>query len=372
MGGGMNYTGQVKRLFQFTVGFFLFGSFLNSVQAAFTNLYAFGDGVCTTTSYNPPNPSLFYGHRECNGRVWIEVLAQQQGLPYDPTKNNSFYGQYSSLLVTSLKTNTTSFGTNDLVIVWVCDADFVSDIQDIYPSVNLTTWNTAINQSLTNHFNIITNLYAKGVRALVMPNAVDLTEVPQYNQIVSTSDKSFVRGRVNYFNTNLIATLNQVTSAHPDFKIYVPDVFTLLDNVISNAAFYGLTNALYNGQPIDAYENLGNNAATNGPGTNYIFWDQQDPTAKMHSVIADVVQQQISPVKISQITAFTGSNRLDLVNVPVGQNGLVLGRTNMALGNWTTNGSYFISSNTTQSVFVPASSPGWFYRLRFPYSWSWP
>jgi hypothetical protein len=60
-----------------------------------------------------------------------------------------------------------------------------------------------------------------------------------------------------------------------------------------------------------------------------------------------------------------------MANVPVGQNGLVLGRTNLVLGNWKTNAT-FVSTNATQSVFVTNSGPQWFYRLKFLYSWTWP
>ena len=34
----------------------------------------------------------------------------------------------------------------------------------------------ANNQSQTNHLQIITNLYAKGVRTLILPNAVDISD----------------------------------------------------------------------------------------------------------------------------------------------------------------------------------------------------
>ena len=87
--------------------------------------------------------------------------------------------------------------------------------------------------------------------------------------------------------------------------------------------------------------------------------------------MANLAQQLISPVLISNFTALNGSNRLDMANVPIGQNGLVIGRTNLVLGNWTTNVS-FNSTNMTQTVFVPASVPQCFYRLKFPYSWTWP
>ena len=87
--------------------------------------------------------------------------------------------------------------------------------------------------------------------------------------------------------------------------------------------------------------------------------------------VADIVQQLISPVQISQYHVLNGSNQLDMANVPIGQNGLVLGCTNLGarIGRPMTN---FSSTNTTQTVFVPVSGSQWFYRLKFPCSWSWP
>ena len=251
----------------------------------------------------------------------------------------------------------------------------------IYPSkgTDLTAWNNAIYLSLTNHFKIVTNLYAKGVRILVMPNAVDLTKVPEYNGGltsggVSVNDGAFVRGRIIFFNTNLIATLNLAKSNCPNLKIYTPDVFALLDNVLTNAASYGLTNFTAAGNSIDAltavnYSHI--SAATNGNGTNYIFWDPTDPTAKFHAVIADTVQQMISPVQFSGIAPVNTSNRLDVVNVPVGMSGQVLFSTNLAQANWLTN-STFSSVTNPQSIFVSPTNSARFYRLQFPWQWTWP
>jgi phospholipase/lecithinase/hemolysin len=148
----------------------------------------------------------------------------------------------------------------------------------------------------------------------------------------------------------------------------------LLTNIIAYPTNYTVTNALYNGHSIDVIQDPALlNKATNGPGTNYIFWDSSDPSAKVHMWMANLAQQLLSPAQISQITMDDDdeNSRLDLANVPVGQNGLVLGRTNLVLGNWTTNAT-FNSTNTTQMIYVPASGPQWFYRLKFPYSWHWP
>lgn len=390
------------------------GGLAFSARASFSALYAFGDGVCTTTNNAYPGVQ-YYGKRYTNGRVWLEVLAQRQGLAYDYTKNRSFYGNYSTILVTNIsKFVAPPDVANDLFVIWVCDADFVSDMGAISPYSNLTAWNNAIALSLTNHYSIITNLYAKGVRTLILPTAVDITEVPYYSGMSSTSDKAFIRGRCNYFNTNLVALAGQIKKMHPDLNIYVPDIFSLLDNVLTNAASYGLTNALLNGHTTYATSYYGTQAATNGLGTNFVFWDYLDPSAQMHEIIADTVQQMISPVQINSLAQINGSNQLNIVNMPVGLNGYLDGSTNLAqASNWTlvTN---FNSTSTAQSIFVvtpplpagfgaggsggagglsgppiPGQGSGsgtgssqtstfnsqvavQFYRLRFPYAWQWP
>ena len=91
--------------------------------------------------------------RNSNGRVWVELLAQQLGLntnfwysnnilnqvPYTnlsasttnwsySTNNRSFYGNYSPFLVTNINHFTApADAATALFIVWVNDADFVGD-----------------------------------------------------------------------------------------------------------------------------------------------------------------------------------------------------------------------------------------------------
>ena len=204
-----------------------------------------------------------------------------------------------------------------------------------------------------------------------MPNAVDITEIPEYTGYAAAY-KSFIRQRVTEFQHCFYRhLLNQARTSLPGITIYEPDFFTLLDNVLTNAAAYGLTNALSNGGVLMRLRPSLTNLSMNGPGTNYIFWDEMDPTAKFHAVMADVAQQLISPVRITNLTLLNGSNRLDVANMPIGLNGFVDGSTNLVLTNWVTQAN-FNSTNATQAIFVPVSGPLWFYRLRFPYAWSWP
>ena len=134
------------------------------------------------------------------------------------------------------------------------------------------------------------------------------------------------------------------------------------------------------------------------------FGIKQDPTAKFHEIIADVAQQIISPVQINKLAVFNGSNRLDVVNMPLGLNGFVLGSTNLSPGSWmsvtnfnstSANQSIFVNAvaaatvhsgqrhrrsgsidpNNTNNVgrtYIPPFNPAQFYELQFPYAWSWP
>lgn len=382
----------MKRMVRFAAVILLFGLVAFPARATFSSIYIFGDGLSTTTTNRVAGPT-YYGLRNSNGRVWVEVLAQQLGLTnnywystdssihvsytnlsasstnWSYSSNNwSYYGQHSSNLVTYLKTFAApADASNALFIVWVNDADFVDDMGKIFPSTNIVTWNNAINLSLTNHYTIITNLYAKGARTLVMPNAVDITEIPQYD-ILSSANKNFIRQRVINFDAAFITVLGNAMSSSPGLKIYEPDVFILLDNVLTNAAFYGLTNVLVGGHSADVIENDAD-TSLNGSGTNWIFWDVSDPTAKFHAVFAGVVQQLLSPVQISKLTSLNSSNQLDMANIPVGRNGFIYNSTDLV--NWMSM-TNISSTNATETLFVPTSGPQQFYQLSFPFAWSWP
>jgi phospholipase/lecithinase/hemolysin len=332
-------------------------------QAAFSSLYAFGDGACSTT--DGPGDANYYQHTYSNGRVWIEVLAKRQGLTYDASKNVSYFGNSSSNLLTEISAFSATDANSSLFVVWVCDADFANYMTDIFPTYGLdpTKWNNMISGSLTNHQRAITNLYAKGARTLIIPNAVDLGKVAY---CANFDQKPTIRQGVINFNGTLSSIVNQARASLPGLKIYMPDMFTLLDNMVAHPGDYGLVNTTGGTYAIyDGYNTL------NGTRNNWLFWDAWNPTAKALEVLADTVQQVISPVTISTVTALNGSNRLDVANMPVGLSGFVDGRTNLVVGSWTS-ATNFNSTSVTQTIFVRASGPQRFYRLRFPFAWSWP
>ena len=93
----------MRRLFQSAIIILLFGLVTLPTKAAFNSLYVFGDALSATADPNAPGGPYFYGQRDSNGRVWVEVLAQRQGLVFENAKNNSYWDHNSSDLVTQLK-----------------------------------------------------------------------------------------------------------------------------------------------------------------------------------------------------------------------------------------------------------------------------
>lgn len=397
----------MKTLLRFSVGVLLLGLVTLPAQA-FTSLYVFGDALSTTTN-NTSGSAQYYGKRYSNGRVWVEVLAQRQGIPI--ANNWSYYDDNSSNLVVNVSKFTTPIPPTALVVVW-CNCSDLFD--DGYNGASQSQWTTNISSDMINEYNAIAQLHTKGARTLIMPTPVDVTQVPffDYDMPYTASYMGLIHANCINYNIAFSSMLNQARAAFPDMTIYEPDFFDLLNNVVANAASYGLTNALLNGKNIDAIEALESNAKTNGLGDNYVFWDYLDPTAKFHEIIADTVQQQISPAQISSLSVQGSSagntvNVLTLANVPMGLNGFVDGLTytNEAGSTGWIPVTNFSSVSTGQFVsfsapplppvllpsgngnIYPGSGPGTgsgsttnfpptgniqFYRVRFPFTWSWP
>ena len=272
----------MKSLVRLAVCFLLFGPVVFPAQADFTSFYVFGDGLSAASNNLPVGP-YYYGDRWSNGRVWVEVLAQRQGLTFYFSNSISYFGNTSTNMVSEVnRFNPPAKASNALVVIWVNNADMYYPATASPPT--LAGFNAAINQSQTNHYKAITNLYAKGIRTLIMPNVVDISTIPAFNTYTAYTNL-FHQAATNY-NAAFYATLNRVrtNSSYSGLTIYVPDFFTLLTNLLTHPANYGVTNALLGGLSIDAIGALGTPSLTNGPGTNYIFWDQQDPTAMVHTM----------------------------------------------------------------------------------------
>ncbi len=58
------------------------------------------------------------------------------------------------------------------------------------------------------------NLYAKGARSILVPNTVDLTEIPLLNYLPNFL-RDYLRSKVQQFNRQLATALDGLQAAHP-------------------------------------------------------------------------------------------------------------------------------------------------------------
>ncbi len=357
----------MKRLACVIVFAWLCGWPVFPATAAFSSLYVFGDSVSSTTD-NPDGGSDYYPFTYSNGRVWIQVLAQRLGVTYDPRKSVSYFDHTSAILAANLSGFTAADANTALFVLWVCDADFADYLLYTYPTYGLdpTRWNNAITNFLANHQTIIQTLYNKGARTFLMPNAVDVAKIPEYAGM-SASERSFIRQGIVRFNSILSAIVNQARASLPGIKIHVPDFFALEDDMLAYPGKYGLVNPGYAATQNSALYPL----SLSGPGAYYVFWDPWDPTAKAHEIMADTAKQLGWPVKIGKAAWADGTAQLTMENVPIGLVGAVDGKTNLTSTSWAPVAG-ITSTSATQIVSFPASATQQFYRLRFPFAWSWP
>ena len=346
-------------------------------SAAYSSMYVFGDGVCATNDPTAKTGPLYYEKRNCNGRVWVEVLWQWQGLAFDDAKNKSEFGHTSDEVVAETANLTWADAATALFVIWCSNADLVEYSQTHPPSPHYSieddgpNWTTFINTSVSRHVQAVTNLYNKGARAVVMPKAANIMAVPNYNDTAS-GDKTFVRDRVIQFNAAFETAMAALAASKSGLAIYRPDTFTFFEQVLANPGNYGLVNPY----PLNAARwDLPNPNKQFGPGIDYVFWDDYHPTAAFQMHLAAFFQQMIFPPKVNSIALSGGDVHLQVANIPLGRAGFVQGSANLQPP-WQQDAAisepFVVGGNTTETISFPASGPKRFYRVGFPVVWAWP
>lgn len=352
--------------------------------AGYSSMYVFGDSLSATTGSDalpyPYSPGVtgadYWNGRFSNGQVWVEYLAALQGIEFDTNNNFSYFGDASGLVYDNITTGD-YFPPPDistsLYIMWPACSDCF--ILSLFYTTN--AWNQpplGIPSAMESVSNSVTALYDQGVRTLVLPNSVDITKVPFFvhgaTNLLTTDTNLLARTITNIqaqiiiYNSSLATTISQLRTNFPDLALYAPDFYSQFNYLFSHPAVYGVTNVT-----IDALEDPTlTDKSFNGPGASYMFWDYLHPTTKVHSAVANFVQQIISPLQISRIVRQGGTNHFDLANLPIGRTGALEISTNLLDPNsWSTNTS-FVVTGATQSVSLPANvlAKTCFYRLNFP------
>jgi thermolabile hemolysin len=349
--------------------------------AGYSSLYVFGDSLSAITGGgvlglpNPPSDYFngrfsngrFSNGRFSNGRVWVEYLADEQGIGFDTNKNYALFGQTSQQVSNTISSHFSApaDASTSLFIVWSVSSDCFFNF--IFHTNDLSAWNNGISNSMSSLTGIIDLLYNDGARTLIMPNAVDVTKGPAFiDAYTNSSDAAlldFVHAEVQQLNTAFATAIQQGRARHPDLTIYAPDLYAQFAFLVTHPALYGLTKT-----QVDALDDPAlTDKSFAGPGADYLFWDGLHPTTKVHGFIANVVQELISPVRTSRLSRPAGSDQFDLANLSIGRIGILQSTTNL-IGSvaWTASSSITVTG-ATQTLIIPDSGlrSSRFFRLMF-------
>ena len=252
-------------------------------QPEFSAVYVFGDSLSDTgrffaaTGY-PPAP--YYQGRFSNGPVWVEYLAPQLGLTYNPATNFAWAGSTTGLtnnngpfpgLLAQLNAYVATLGHRPrvdpqaLYVVFGGGNDFFTLSDGVLPAVML-------DQATRNITTIVARLQQLGARHIVVIDLPDIGLTPY-----AAANPAIATYLSVQFNDLLDARL-AAAGCHDLIRV---SLFDLLNALVANPAANGFTNVTIPGIL---------NPATAG---TYLFWDDVHPTTLTHSILADVIAAAI-------------------------------------------------------------------------------
>lgn len=264
----------------------------------FSDIYVFGDSLSDTGNafvatggLLPPSPPYFEG-RTSNGPLWIETLAPQLELTSDPDLNFAVNGATTGFVNDT--NNLLPEGTPPLLNGLQTQIDnFIADTPETDPDALYVVWagandylggNTQDVQSSVGNLSVAVNKLASiGARNFLLPNLPDLGLTP-FAQSLPPEQQQGLSLLSEGHNSGLAAA-SQILEQDPNINIINPDFRTIIDNIITNPADFGLTNVT------DSFLASG---ATNPD--DFLFFDGVHPTTNGHSLVADTAIKSITEI----------------------------------------------------------------------------
>ena len=266
------------------------GAFALSCSPArsYTALVAFGDSYTDTGNVPSSAPNYYYG-RFSNGPLWIEYLSQLLGFSFSAGNNYALSGSESDELGVEISRfpGTTDSG-NVLFAIWSGNNDFVNRLKLGYDDYG---WNTQVAHTLSSLSTATDLLYQKGARHLLLCNQIDITRIPSVLRVYDGTYRTYIRSKINSLNSQLNQAVPGIVATHPGLEIFLIDTFTRFNDLLDHYTDYGFTQDLIGALNDPALTDK----SFTGPGSNYVFWDNDHPTTKAHGLIASWFADQVAP-----------------------------------------------------------------------------
>jgi phospholipase/lecithinase/hemolysin len=281
-------------------GFFLLSLMfpLKASAQNYDDIYVFGDSFSDpgnvfnfTNGAIPPNPTYFNG-RFSNGPIWVEYLASELGLTFNPNNNFAFGGATTgtdnlglSFLpglkqeINDFTTTNNSANPNALYIIWAGTNDYLEYFYGNTPNPT---------ESVSNLSSAITSLADVGAENILVVNLPDLGKFPVTGDNSQTA--SALSTFTNVHNSDLTKTINLLNQElSPETNIIPLDVNSLYNRIIATPEEFGFTNVTdscigdLSVVPIEVPVK----PVLCNPD-QFLFWDEVHPTTATHQLIGEL------------------------------------------------------------------------------------
>ena len=319
----------------------------------FSAYYVFGDSL-SDTGNNPAPAGSYYNGRYSNGPLWVEYLSPDLGIPYNPANNFAESGSETSDLLSQISNVPASLALRTALF------SVLSGGNDFLDNAGMGTndpgWNQVITNVLTNITVAVTTLYTNGAREIIVGNLPNLGQIPEAYDFPAAY-REYVDSKVALFNATLQSDMTNAMLDNPGLRIYLLNLNALMTNVLNAPAAYGFTVT-----NVGALEdpNL-TDKSFNGPGADYVFWDDIHPTTKLHALVGAAAYDCVG---VEMNLAANGANfDLNVNHLYPGLPYTIESSTNLTA--WTTNSAFTAgSTNSTLSVTNPSAAQT-FYRVSY-------
>jgi phospholipase/lecithinase/hemolysin len=282
----------------------------------YDDIYVFGDSFSdtgnvfnSTNGIIPPSPTYFKG-RFSNGPVWVEYLASELGLTFNPNNNFAFGGATTGLdnlglsFLPGLKQQINEFTTlnksvdrNALYVIWAGTNDYLKYFYNDTPNPTETVANLS---------SAITSLTAVGAENILVVNLPDLGKFPVTGDNLQTA--SILSSFTNAHNSNLAATINFLNQQlSPETKIIPFDINSLFNRIIANPKEFGFTNVTDScvGELSVVPIEVTVKPVVCEPD-KFLFWDEIHSTTATNQLIAEFAFSALQPASVPESSTVLG------------------------------------------------------------------
>lgn len=282
----------------------------------YDEIVVFGDSFSDTGNiFNatqkaiPPSSSYFNG-RFSNGSVWVDYLASDLGINFNPKINYAYGGATTGFenigieglpglqqQINSFTLANQSGDPNSLYIVWAGTNDYLDYFFGGSPNPT---------QTVTNLMDAVKALAAVGAKDIMVVNQPNLGNFPVTggNSLTSNLLSKYSNAHNSLLSTNLNFLSQKLNS---DINIFSLDVNSLYSRIIADPGEFGFTNVTDSciGKSSVVPINIPEQPVACTPD-EFLFWDQVHPTTATHKLIAELAFSVLNVASVPEPSTVFG------------------------------------------------------------------